>query len=158
MSNLSPLVSHPVVISEWNHLVALVRATHPHKAMKTTILRSALMLLLVGCSETNLGEPPDATFVASVYQGSAPLAVGFSVTVAGDTDYTIDRYEWDFEDDGVVDATDVTSQSEMMQSHTYTAAGDYTPRVRVVFNEAEAFTQPLFGEAGMRSIVVTAAH
>ncbi len=125
--------------------------------MKTNPLRWALLLLLAGCSSTDLGEPPDATFVASTYQGVAPLSVSFSVTVAEGTDYTIDRFEWDFEDDGTVDATDPTSQSQATQSHVYTTAGEYRPRVRIVFNEADAYSQPLFGEPGQRSIVVTTA-
>jgi hypothetical protein len=119
--------------------------------------RWALLLLLASCSSTDLGEPPDATFVASTYQGVAPLTVSFSVVVAGGTEYTIDRFEWDFEDDGTVDATEPTSQTQATQSHVYATAGEYRPRVRIVFNEADAFSQPLFGEPGQRSIVVTAA-
>jgi len=60
--------------------------------------------------------PPQAEFSASPTEGDAPLTVDFSDESTGNISY----WEWDFDDDGVVDST------EQNPSHTYVEAGVYT--------------------------------
>lgn len=53
----------------------------------------------------------------------------FALTGTGaDTDGTIARYEWDFDDDGAIDWTSTTTGST---THTYTSAGVYRAKLRV---------------------------
>ena len=71
---------------------------------------------------------PTAALSATPTSGDAPLQVSFDATGStdpddGDTDDL--TYAWDFTDDGTVDATTATA------THTYTAQGTYTARLRV---------------------------
>jgi len=107
--------------------------------MKTNIVCALLALfLLSACQEENYGEPPDLRLSPSTYQGTAPLSVTFSLTILEETDYTVDRFEWDFDGDDAVDAT--TGPDESVVTWTYDAAGTYSPSVRVAYNEAEAWS------------------
>jgi len=64
---------------------------------------------------------------ATPISGNAPLAVSFDAAGSTDPDPgEILSYQWDFTNDGTVDATGVTA------SHTYPATGTYTARLRVV--------------------------
>ncbi|MBN2002709.1 MAG: PKD domain-containing protein [Anaerolineae bacterium] len=64
---------------------------------------------------------PTAAFVANVTSGETPLTVQFSdASQNGPT-----AWEWDFENDGTVDATTQNA------SHTYTEPGVYSVRLRV---------------------------
>ena len=64
---------------------------------------------------------PTAAFTADVTAGDAPLTVHFTDTSTnGPT-----AWEWDFDNDGTVDST------EQHPTHTYTAPGVYTVRLRV---------------------------
>jgi PKD repeat protein len=60
--------------------------------------------------------------------GTVPLTVDFSGAQSTDSDGTIVKYEWDFDDDGVYD---LDSGTDATVSHTYTDVGSYTPRMRV---------------------------
>jgi hypothetical protein len=62
---------------------------------------------------------PVALIDAVPVSGRAPLAVQFDGSRSFDTDGTIVSYQWDFENDGIVDA------SGPAVSHTYGAVGDY---------------------------------
>ncbi len=75
-------------------------------------------------------EPTAPTIVADVAEGSAPLTVNFSATDLNDPDGSIVRYEWDFQDDGLVDSTEATP------SFTYTETGNQIVRV-VVYDDDE---------------------
>lgn len=63
--------------------------------------------------------------------GSAPLNVAFSAT-SSDADGFIQKFEWDFESDGVVD---FTSSSSASTQYTYPSAGLYHARLTVTDNE-----------------------
>jgi glucose/arabinose dehydrogenase len=72
--------------------------------------------------------PPTAVIDASPSSGALPLAVQFDGTGTFDPDPADQEsldYEWDFTDDGTVDATTPTAQ------FTYTTAGSYTARLTV---------------------------
>ncbi|WDZ86708.1 PQQ-dependent sugar dehydrogenase [Micromonospora cathayae] len=74
-------------------------------------------------------QPPVAQINATPTSGPAPLTVSFNGTGSTDPDPADQgklRYEWDFTNDGTVDATTATAQ------YTYPAGGPYTARLRVV--------------------------
>ncbi|MGN9912860.1 discoidin domain-containing protein [Phytohabitans sp. LJ34] len=73
-------------------------------------------------------QPPIATPVATPTSGPAPLAVTFDGSTSSDVDPADQgrlRYEWDFTDDGTVDATTARA------TFTYPAGGPYTARLTV---------------------------
>jgi PKD repeat protein len=65
--------------------------------------------------------PPQADFSASPRSGTVPLTVQFTDESTGDIAY----WQWDFDDDGIVDST------EQNPSHTYSATGSYTVSLTV---------------------------
>lgn len=70
--------------------------------------------------------PPVAIARATPTSGVAPLTVAFDGTASTDPDAgDLLNYQWDFENDGTVDATGPTA------THTYPIAGGYTARLRV---------------------------
>ena len=69
--------------------------------------------------------PPVARITASPASGAAPLAVSFNGSGSNDPDGETLTYQWDFDGNGTFDATGPTA------SHTYTATGSYTARLRV---------------------------
>ena len=74
-------------------------------------------------------EDPKALSVSpliSPVSGSVPLEVNFEVAVNGGS--LIQKYQWDFEGDGVFD---YTSLSSGVVKHTYCEPGVYAPTVRV---------------------------
>jgi Tol biopolymer transport system component len=80
---------------------------------------SLLIVFLISLSGCTLAQAPLALFVATPTTGEAPLTVSFDASGSSDPDGTIAQYEWDFENDGTVDATGATA------AHTYTSAGLY---------------------------------
>ncbi|MDC6352790.1 PQQ-dependent sugar dehydrogenase, partial [Zeaxanthinibacter sp. PT1] len=68
---------------------------------------------------------PIASISATPNNGDVPLTVQFSAAGSSDPDGDSLTYEWDFENDGTVDATGVTT------SHTYTNVQNYTALLRV---------------------------
>ncbi len=79
-----------------------------------------LIALLVSLSGCTLAQAPLAVFIATPTTGEAPLTVSFDASGSSDPDGTISQYEWDFNNDGTVDATGVTV------THTFSTAGLYT--------------------------------
>ncbi len=71
------------------------------------------------------GSAPTARLVATPLVGPAPLQVVFSAADSSDPDNDPLTYVWDFEDDGVADATGPTS------THVYSVTGTYTASVLV---------------------------
>ena len=85
-----------------------------------------ILLLLINCGGGGGGgddsggtgpsnDPPVASFSANPLSGGAPLAVNFTSTSTNTT-----THDWDFNGDGVLDASGVLVQ------YTYTEAGTYT--------------------------------
>jgi glucose/arabinose dehydrogenase len=68
---------------------------------------------------------PVAVATGNPTSGPVPLQVDFDGTGSSDPDDDVLEYEWDFESDGTVDATEATI------THTYSTAGDYTARLTV---------------------------
>jgi trimeric autotransporter adhesin len=70
---------------------------------------------------SGVGTPPSANFAASPQSGTAPLVVSFTNTSSG----APDAWEWDFQNDGIVDST--------VQNPTFTFAtpGTYTVKLTV---------------------------
>jgi PKD repeat protein len=77
-------------------------------------------------------EPPKAPVAvisALPISGEAPLAVNFDGSSSSDPDGNIEKYEWDFENNGIVDAQGVTT------SYTYNDVGTYTAKLTVTDNQ-----------------------
>ena len=90
-------------------------------------------------------QPPDAVLVASPTTGTAPLTVSFDARSSTDPDPAdagLLRYEWDFTDDGTVDARTPTA------TYTYPPGGPYTARLRVLDTLDAADTQTVAIQAG----------
>jgi PKD repeat protein len=66
--------------------------------------------------------PPVAVFSADTTSGTAPLTIEFASQSTG----TIDNWQWDFDNDGTVDAFD-----QNPAPWTYAQAGDYTVSLTV---------------------------
>jgi PKD repeat protein len=67
------------------------------------------------------------------YDGNTNTVFGFSASAT--SDLGIDRFEWDFDGDGIVDATTEADGETLISAtaiHTYSSAGNYTPAVRAV--------------------------
>ena len=75
--------------------------------------------------------------------GAAPLAVTFSPDATTST--AIERYEWDFDGDGVVDSTDTVGRN---YPWTYTASGVYDAVLTVTDSDGES-------ASAVRTITVT---
>lgn len=80
---------------------------------------SLLLALSISLSGCTLAQAPLALFTATPTTGEAPLTVSFDASGSSDPDGTISQYEWDFDNDGTVDATGATA------THTYTNPGLY---------------------------------
>jgi PKD repeat protein len=70
---------------------------------------------------------PTASFTATPNPASLRVPVTFTPT-AGDTDGTVVLYEWDFEGDGVWDASDIAANPI---AHAYADPGTYPAKLRV---------------------------
>lgn len=88
---------------------------------KTIVIALALILLtsvvLAGCGDTYI----EAKFSSNPTSGQAPVEIRFNDQSFGD----IDTWEWDFDNDGVVDSNLQNPQ------HTYSEAGNYTVSLTV---------------------------
>ncbi len=71
------------------------------------------------------GRRPVSQFAPDVDSGTAPLTVAFNGGASHSPDGLDITYEWDFENDGVVDSTERTPV------HTYTENGQHTARLTV---------------------------
>ena len=71
-------------------------------------------------------QPPVAVATANPTSGAAPLTVAFDGSGSSDPDGDPITYAWDLDGDGLFD--DSTAQQP---SHTYTASGSYSARLRV---------------------------
>ncbi|WP_238547368.1 discoidin domain-containing protein [Actinoplanes friuliensis] len=90
-------------------------------------------------------QPPNAVLVAAPTTGPGPLTVSFDATASDDPDPADEgllRYEWDFTDDGTVDARTATA------TFTYPPGGPYTARLRVIDTLDVADTQTVAIQAG----------
>ncbi|MGQ9652207.1 MAG: PKD domain-containing protein [Phycisphaerae bacterium] len=82
-------------------------------------------------AELDLGGFPVAVIQADKTSGRPPLAVNFDGSASYDTDGgTVTKYEWDFDNDGIVD-----NSSGALVSHVYSSAGDYVCKLTVTDNE-----------------------
>ena len=67
-----------------------------------------------------------ASFTADPQSGEAPLEVNFNASESYDPNGNIDRYEWDFNEDGLFDDAE-----GIEVSHEFTKIGNYTVALRV---------------------------
>ena len=108
--------------------------------MKKTLfgILTILILLLFSCDrfkhifEQNI-TGPTAKFSADVTQGYAPLQVIFNNESNQGTN-VITAYNWDFDDDGVIDSNDENP------TFTFTEIGDFVSRLTVTDGELESDT------------------
>jgi PKD repeat protein len=82
--------------------------------------------------------------------GEAPLSVTLVPEVV--TRNAIERYEWDFQNDGTIDRTDPVGQN---QRFTYTAPGQYDAWLRVTDNRGERAVGMVRIQVGNRPPVVS---
>jgi len=73
--------------------------------------------------------PPTAVIDCNTLYGAPPLEVIFDGSNSYDTNGSIVSYEWDFDNDGTIDATGPTV------THTYTGDGMHTCKLTVMDNE-----------------------
>ncbi|MHC4674324.1 MAG: apiosidase-like domain-containing protein [Planctomycetota bacterium] len=71
---------------------------------------------------------------ATPTSGDPPLVVSFDASSSYDPNGTITGYEWDLDDDGIVDSTSVSD------SYTYTAMGTYHAQLTVTDNDFNTST------------------
>ena len=69
--------------------------------------------------------PPTASFSASTTSGTTGQSISFEASGSNDPDGSVASYEWDFDGDGVTDATGPSV------SHTFQSAGTYTVELAV---------------------------
>jgi PKD repeat protein len=106
--------------------------------------------------------PPIASFKHNADPGYTKLATKFDATESTDADGRIVTYEWDFGDKGSSDNTAKTTNPGI--THQYTAAGNYTVRLRVTDDhgataDAQRMIQVVEGapQSGVSSASVTTA-
>jgi glucose/arabinose dehydrogenase/PKD repeat protein len=91
-------------------------------------------------------QPPNAVLQANPTTGEAPLTVNFDARQSSDPDEAdagLLKYEWDFTDDGTVDARTATA------THTYPSdGGPFTARLRVIDSLGVDDTQTVQIQAG----------
>lgn len=74
-------------------------------------------------------QDPIAVITADPISGEAPLTVYFDASSSSDPDGDIEKYEWDVENDGIIDAQGVTI------SYVYNTGGTYTAKLAVTDNQ-----------------------
>jgi PKD repeat protein len=74
---------------------------------------------------------PTAAFTPASPSGTAPFQVNFDASTSSDPDGSIVQYEWDFDNDGTFDFTSTSP----LASHTFSAFGMNTVRLRVTDND-----------------------
>ncbi|MFA5054710.1 MAG: PKD domain-containing protein [Dehalococcoidia bacterium] len=85
------------------------------------ILLLCSVFIIAGATGCGPGAP-SAQFTVNATSGNAPLSVWFTDLSAGE----IESWEWDFDNDGVVDSTD------QYVLHVYEVPGDYTVKLTVM--------------------------
>jgi len=81
-----------------------------------------------------INDPPTAVFSYTPNQPQAGEQVMFDASASSDPNGVIDRYEWDFDGDGTIDATGESV------THTYTDGGQYTPTLTVTDDDGVSNT------------------
>ncbi len=86
-----------------------------------------------------------ASFTADPQSGEAPLEVEFDASESFDPNGNIERYEWDFNEDGIFDDAEGAQVS-----HEFTKIGNYTVELRVVntLGDEEFETKQIIVEKG----------
>jgi len=87
--------------------------------------------------------PPVASLVADITEGIVPLTVTFDSSASYDPDGLITKYEWDFDRDGVLDATfEPTENPEdnPIRTFTYDKIGTYRAKVWVTDDDGAIAT------------------
>ncbi|MCB1215814.1 PQQ-binding-like beta-propeller repeat protein [bacterium] len=84
-------------------------------------------------------QAPVADLQANSVSGIVPLDIAFDASGSSDSDGNIILYEWDFNNDGIFDA----SSDSPMVSNTYSEAGVFECRVRVTDNSFATDTDVL---------------
>ena len=93
-----------------------------------------------GLGEITVNDPPVADITASPLTGTLPLTVNFDASGSTDSDGTIDKYEWDFDGDGIWDLDTGTTATT---SFEYTTAGNFDAAVRVTDDDGATDTASL---------------
>ena len=137
--NLSAVVQEIIDHPDWaagNPMVIIITGSGRRTAESYNGSSSRAPLLHIDYDPTP-NAPPTASFTATPATGEAPLTVGFDAGASGDTDGTIESYEWDFGDG--------TTGTGATPSHDYLAGGSYDVTLTVTDDgaAAESATQTL---------------
>jgi len=84
--------------------------------------------------------PPTASFTASPLSGIAPLTVSFDATASSDSDGTIVKWEWDFDNDGTYDVESLISP---LSQYIFTNVGMFNTKLRVTDDDGATDTATL---------------
>ncbi|HEX2957170.1 MAG TPA: hypothetical protein VHO70_10065 [Chitinispirillaceae bacterium] len=115
----------------------------------------ALFSGLLSCQSGNVnnvnGDPSEIEFLASNYQGNQNIEITFTVKFLESSEYTLNRIEWDPDNDKVIDSVySLSVNNRVIDSLTfftykykYTEAGVYNPSVSIIYNENEAVSTPI---------------
>ena len=117
--------------------------------IKLTAFRLGIVILaalaLSACTVGSLidipNEAPDAQFTASPQFGVSPMLVTFNGVTSSDSDGTITQYEWDYQGDGVFDATAATPGTTY--SYVGLPGAQFDPVLRVTDNDGATATTTL---------------
>lgn len=111
------------------------------RTRQAVIFLSAATLAVAACGGDSAptqptGTPnlrPTASFTTDIVEGAAPLEVRFDASASNDPDGNIVSYEWAFGDG--------STGSGQTTTHTYGAAGSYTPNLTVTDNRGASHSQ-----------------
>ena len=121
-------VSHTYAIGTWT---PKVRVTDNDGA--TGVATSATSIVV---DPATINLPPNAVIAVSPLSGVTSLLVNLNAAASTDSDGTIVKYEWDYDNNGTYD---FNSGNDATVSHTY-AIGTWTPKVRVTDNDGATDT------------------
>jgi gliding motility-associated-like protein len=132
--------SHPSTQFEWDfgdgNSSTEISPTHEYDSTGNYTASLTVRNPVTGCSHTtteeiNIYSFNDASGIitTNIKEGCAPLEVNFSQNIAErlSANYVVDAYEWDFDNDGVIDST---TSSDII-TYTYNTPGRYSVRLAV---------------------------
>lgn len=96
-------------------------------------------------------ELAETQFIASPTSGAAPLEVTFDASLSVDTDGTIEKYEWDFDEDGFYDDSE-----GVKTTYTFNKIGNFVVKLRITDSNGDSSVseQEIQVEEGQNPVAV----